>query len=342
MKNISVIIESAGKLNVVDTPVSEPGAEQLLLRVHYTALCGSDVKLYKGTYLAPHSYSIIMGHEWVGEVIKAGAGVSDSWSVGDIVTGDCSIYCNTCENCERNYKNHCLSVGKRGITLDGGCSQYIIVNQQHIYKCPKLPDIKALALVEPLAVTVEAVVNRIPRNEIKKVRSALIIGSGGIGAMAVFLLCDEGIPHIVVADTVPEKLAIVDSFRFGNVKTIVTDLRDGAISNYDGFDLIIEAAGSRFALQKAVELAKPCGKIVCVGHQKKVDLDFSLVMKKSLMIIASIGSTGGFPRAIEIVEKNAVNIEKLITTIIPLSDVKQFFDRGLGSGKDVKIVIDMK
>lgn len=342
MTNTSITIKSAGKLNITNTPIPEPDTEQLLVRVHYVALCGSDTKLYNGSYMAPHTYPIVIGHEWVGEIIKIGAGASKNWNVGDIVTGDCSIYCNSCKNCRRGFKNHCLFIEKRGITQNGTCSQYIAAHQRHLHKCPPLQQTKVLALAEPLAVSVEAVVNRIPANELKNIRNALIIGAGGIGALAVFLLRDMGTPHIVITDTLAEKLAIIDSFGFNNVKTAVTGLHDKAITETNGFDLIIEAAGSSSALQKAIELANPRGKIVCVGHQQTAELDFPLVMKKSLTIIASIGSSGGFTRAIRLVEKNATNIVKLITTTIPLRDAAQFFNRELDSACDVKVAIDMK
>lgn len=339
MKNKAVVIQSPLNLKVLEVPIGEPQSDEVLIRTKYISLCGSDVKLYQGTYSAPHKYPIIIGHEWVGEIVKAGSRSSESWKAGDIVTGDCSLYCNSCDYCARNDKNHCVSVEKKGITQDGGCVQYMNVKQQHLYCCPNLPDIRTLALAEPLAVSVEAVVNRIPKTDLKKVHNALIIGSGGIGAMAVFMLLEEGIPEITVADVAADKLAIIDSFGFRNIKTVLTDLSDGDVFKNRGFDLIIEAAGSASTLQKAIQLANPCGMVVCIGHQKDIKLDFALVMKKSLTIVTSIGSTGGFEKAIEIIEKHYAKVRKLLTRIITLDEIEKFFATEIGTRNDIKILI---
>jgi L-idonate 5-dehydrogenase len=106
--------------------------------------------------------------------------------------------------------------------------------------------------------------------------------------------------------------------------------------------LIIEAAGSNIALKRAIELANPCGKIVCLGHQKITELDFGLVVKKSLSIFGSIGSTGGFKKAIKIIENNHVDISKIITRIVPLQKTEAYFKTQLKLSKDIKVLIDLK
>lgn len=340
-ENKALVMESPFHLKLHKMPIRVPRDGEVLVRTRYNALCGSDIKLYLGEYTAPHRYPVVIGHEWVGEVVEIGPGVTGEWDVGGIVTGDCSIYCGSCSNCLRNDKNHCVSVEKMGITRDGGCAQYITVNQRHIYRCPQLADLKALALVEPLAVSTEAVLNHISKPDLEMVRSALIIGAGGIGAMAALLLIEEGVPHITVVDIVEDKLKIVESFGFGNVAVIQTDLNDEAISRDKGFDLIIEAAGSRLGLQKAIELANPRGQVVCLGHQTKLELDFSLIMKKSLTIVTSIGSTGGFERAIQIIEKHYRNVQKLITRIVEISEAEEYFTTDLRRRNDVKVLIDL-
>jgi threonine dehydrogenase-like Zn-dependent dehydrogenase len=81
---------------------------------------------------------------------------------------------------------------------------------------------------------------------------------------------------------------------------------------------------------------------VCVGHQKKIQLDFSLVMKKSLTIITSIGSTGGFEKAIEIIKRHQFNVAKLITKIVSLDEVEHLFAKNVDDRKDIKTLIDLK
>lgn len=340
-KNKCLSIMGPNKIEVLDVPLKnslEP--DELLVRVKYAALCGSDIKLYLGTYTAPHKYPIIIGHEWVGEIVKVGSDSNGTWAVGDTVTGDCSFYCNSCNYCAHN-KNHCLTIQKKGITLDGACSQYIIVKKQHAYHCPKLSDPKPYALTEPLAVAVQGIINRISADDLKFVKRALIIGAGGIGIMSMLCLLQHQIPEITIVDINKEKLGVIRSLGFSNVDTIETDLSVSDSVCNEGFDLIIEAAGSHMALSKAVELANPCGKIVCLGHQKTVSLDFGLAIKKSLSIIASLGSTGGFEEAVQIIQNNQSVVSKLITRVVPLEKAQEYFQDDLGCPQDIKVLIDL-
>ena len=131
MENKGLVITTPGSLKLLDLAEPQPKADEVLVRVSHVALCGSDVKLYLGQYTAPHKYPIQIGHEWVGEVVSTGDPES-KWHPGDIVTGDCSLFCGDCSYCSTN-KNHCFSVEKKGITVDGACSQYICVNTAHLY-----------------------------------------------------------------------------------------------------------------------------------------------------------------------------------------------------------------
>lgn len=328
------------KVEIIEAPIKavlEP--DELLVRVKYAALCGSDIKLFQGTYTAPHSYPLVIGHEWVGEIVKIGSD-SSTWAVGDTVTGDCSSFCNSCIYCTYN-KNHCLTIQKKGITLDGACSQYIIVKKHHAYYCPKSSDQKLYALTEPMAVAVQGIINRLSADDLKFVRRALVIGAGGIGIMSMLCLLEHQVPQITIVDITTEKLAVVNSFGFPNVTTIETALTDADIANDDGFDLIIEAAGSTLAVSKAMEMANPCGKIVCIGHQKTVNLDLGLAMKKSLSILASLGSTGGFEEAIQLISKNQSVVSKLITRVVPLEQAPEYFHKDLACSRDIKVLIDL-
>ncbi len=341
MTNKTAIINKPDDIQILDLPVREPANDEVLVNVKFTALCGSDMKLYHGSYTAPHKYPIVIGHEWVGEIVKVGASAEARFSVGDIVTGDCSLYCNTCKFCTSGRKNHCVSIEKKGITVDGSCSQFNIVNQQHIYKCEKLPDLKALALVEPLSVTVEAVVNRIPAEEFRTIESALIIGCGGIGALAIFMLIEQGVKQITIVDVAEDKLAIVRSFGFDQVQALQAKILPVYIAEGKQFDLIIEASGHETSLGNAINLASPQGRIVCVGHQKKMEVDLPLIMKKSLTLISSIGSTGGFELAAKIVAKHFNNVNKLITRIIKIDDLPATLSQNKNFSSDIKVLINL-
>ena len=339
-RNLGLSIDAPGRVSLADVPLPEPAPDELLVRVRHVALCGSDVKLYLGSYSAPHKYPIVMGHEWVGEVERAGAEAASSWSAGDVVVGDCSLYCGACAACATD-RNQCLRIEKRGITRDGACARRIVVNQRHVYRCPRLADLRPLALCEPLAVAVQGILNRVPGADLGRVRNALVIGAGGIGAMSLLALAEFSIPRVTIVDPLPAKLSIAASLGLANVVTVASDLSAGGAEVGGGFDLIVEAAGSGPALSRAFELASSGARIVCLGHQGKLELDFGIAIRKSLSVFASIGSTGGFEKAVEIVTERHAAVSRLITRVVPLEAAPQFFREGLRSPDDVKVLIDV-
>ncbi|MBU3093405.1 alcohol dehydrogenase catalytic domain-containing protein [Clostridium sp. CF011] len=340
-KNKAVMLSGPQKIEVKEIKLNPIKDGEILIKVNYVALCGSDIKLYEGKYLGPHSYPIILGHEWVGKISYIGENVKGNWNIGDLVTGDCSIYCDECTLCKEN-KNQCDNVEKRGITIDGACAQYIIENEKYIYHCPKISKHKAFVLAEPMAVAVQAITNRIEKSKLKKINNALVLGAGGIGVMSLFVLRELGIPNITVADIESKKLELISSFDYSNVNTVNMDFKDSIGDSNNCYDLIIEATGSGEAFKKALILAERCGTVICIGHQNYIDLDFGTVIKKALSVYGSIGGTGGFEKAIQIIEKNSENISKVITETIPLDDVEKEFIDGLKISDNIKIAINLQ
>jgi threonine dehydrogenase-like Zn-dependent dehydrogenase len=337
--NHGLQISCPGELAIVELPFRRPIGDELAIRVRFAALCGSDIKLYAGTYTAPHEYPIVIGHEWVGEVEGVGPQASAAWRVGDVVTGECSVFCGKCDYCLRN-PNHCRQIEKKGITQDGACARHILVGERHLHRCPRLPDLRPLALTEPLAVAVQGISRRVPADDLPRARRALVIGCGGIGIMSTLVLSEAGVPDIAVRDIVEDKLDIVRSFGLpGVTASLPAAASDHSLG--DGFDLVVDAAGGAGTLAAAIEQAAPCATVVCLGHQGRIELDFGAALRKSLTIVASLGSCGGFPRAIDLIERHQESIRRMITRIVPLQDAPAFFKHELIPAKGVKTLIDL-
>jgi len=335
MRNHGLRIVAPGKLRLEELPMPILADGEVAVRVHYVALCGSDIKLYHGSYKAPHSYPIVLGHEWVGQIEGVSPSAAAHWKIGEFVTGDCSLFCGTCINCATD-KNHCLTIQKRGITRDGACARHIAVHFRHVHRCPNVPDMRPYALAEPMSVAIKGIQNRIPHARLGSLRNALIIGAGGIGISTLISLLDFGIPSIVIADPIRKKTDLVSSFNLSNVAA-VSELP----AETDSFDLIVEAAGSGSAIQQAFKLAAPGASIVCLGHQSTVEFDCGALVKKSLNLLGSIGSSGGFERAIEIVQSRTPLVARMITRTVALADAETFFRDDLDREQNIKILIDL-
>lgn len=334
-KNQALVICEPGVITLEERPIPSPALDEILVEVQYVALCGSDVKLFAGTYTAPHRYPVVVGHEWLGKVIRTGEHVIDLMP-GDVVTGDCSVFCGTCEMCAVN-KNHCEQIEKSGITVDGKCANYISVKRLHVYKCPPTDDIKPLVLTEPMSVSVTGIVCRVPDSVLQRAKKAVVLGGGGIGILATLVLREFPVSKIVVVDIAQDKLDLIDSFGLEGVETC-----NDIASLGEEYDIVVEAAGQGSTLAEAPRLASPAGHIVSLGHQKAIEVDFGTIIKKSLTIHASNGSTGGFEEAMRIIAKRKEIVEHLITTTIPLSGAAAYIANDMKNEKNIKVVIDLQ
>ncbi|MCR5665282.1 MAG: alcohol dehydrogenase catalytic domain-containing protein [Eubacterium sp.] len=335
--NKALVITKPKEIAVRDCEMPST-AGKVLIEVCYVAVCGSDVKLYAGTYTAPHSYPIVIGHEWLGKVIQAP--MNAKVKSGDYCVGDCSVYCGSCYYCGFN-KNHCEHIEKRGITIDGGAARYIAVDPMHVNKCIDASDLKLLTLTEPISVAVNGIVNRVPKEVYKRCRKALVLGCGGIGLASIFTLKEMGVEDITAIDISDAKVERVNAFGIAGLTAICTDAKALAKEKKDGYDLIVEATGNAASLQETTSLAAPCAHIVCLGHQKEMQYDFGTVVKKSLTINASNGSTGGFDKAMEIIQKNERYIKQMITDIVPFEKAPDYFRESIMAKDNIKVLIDL-
>ena len=184
---ISYILEKPGVLKTVEMETPVPQENEVLIRVKYVGICGSDIHLFNGTYNAPHSYPMRPGHEWSGVVEAVGKNVTKV-APGDFVTGDCSKYCGSCPMCAKD-RNLCTHIEKFGITIDGATSEYIVRDEKYVYKAPAGLELKHLCLAEPVAVAahlIEKIRKNVPEGFSDK--RILVLGGGVIGMSALMLL----------------------------------------------------------------------------------------------------------------------------------------------------------
>lgn len=322
--NKGLIIETSENIHYKSLTMPHVKEDELQIRVKYIALCGSDIKLFEGKYTAPHRYPIIPGHEWVGEVVYVGKAAGSSFKQGDIVTGDCSIYCNHCRACERD-KNLCETIEKRGITVDGACCSFISAKPQYVYLCEDAKQILPFVLSEPMAVVARAFKNRLAAREIRPNDKVLIFGCGGIGILGMIYLQNMGFSNIIMTDTNSNKVRMAELLGGQGVRGVAFEhiTEDKTLEN--DIDIIFEASGSPDALKSSLKAAGRNAKIFMVGHQQSVELDMSEVIKKSLQIYGSIGGTGSFKEAIQVISSCRAKVLDLITEIVPIEEAVLYF-----------------
>ncbi|RPJ12003.1 MAG: hypothetical protein EHM36_00325 [Deltaproteobacteria bacterium] len=148
-----LLLKGPKQMEVVEEAIREPVDGEVLIRIDNFNLCGSDLRIYEGTYSGPMKYPIYVGHEWAGRVAAIGKGV-EHLNVGDQVTGDCSLWCGACPYCVHD-KNLCRKIEKVGMTRDGASRQYFLQDEKYVYSVGRL-DPQVLSLAEPLSVVSHA------------------------------------------------------------------------------------------------------------------------------------------------------------------------------------------
>lgn len=319
--------------------------KDVLVEIDRISLCGSDYKLFNGTYSGPSVYPIRFGHEWSGTVMGVGRGVT-SVRKGDKVTGDCSCWCGQCPNCAED-KNLCCNIEKYGITKHGFSQQLAVVPEKYLYVAPYHISYKVLALTECFAVALHAIRRLDSDPQELSLGRTLILGCGPLG-MAIYMLLRKcyGWKQLGVYDIVPERIdRLRKMFSEEPVKQPIVENRTSDNDDYrslyapNKYSLIFEACGESRALQMAIDLIKPRGTIVSLGMFPPDVVNFKNIVMKSLSILGSIGGTGEFPTVLKFFEENTPAVSSFVTAEFFYKDAKKAFEAGQNRKEHIKIQI---
>ena len=343
---IEYVLKKPGEVVKKECDIPKPGPGEVLIRVEYVGICGSDIHLFHGTYNGPHHYPMLFGHEWSGHVEHVGEGVTKV-AKGDFVTGDCSRYCGACHNCSEDH-NLCEHIEKFGITIDGATAEYIIRDEKYLYKSDKEIKENLLVLSEPIAVAAHLIsrVSKILGNQLKD-KNILVFGGGVIGMGAMMLLkktfqCD----HVSLYDLSQHRCeiarsagAVIPSSEELNPR--VEDGNYAALYSAAKYDVILETTGVPSVFANAFNLLKPAGVLGCVGMAASVDIPQKQIVTKALTVVGSIGGTGDFPTAMNFIKEYPEEAEKLISHYYPMEDVESAFEVARKPEESMKVVLEL-
>jgi threonine dehydrogenase-like Zn-dependent dehydrogenase len=344
MKSKGVMIEKPGQLKIMESEVVEPQGSQVLLKVNNIGICGSDIHLFYGSYTGPHGYPLYFGHEWSGTVIRKGRKVKNL-NIGDVVTGDCSIYCGHCEYCKQD-KNLCENIQKFGITINGASREYFLQEEKYLYKLPEnlSPDLASLA--EPVAVAAHGV-EKLGDISDKKI---LVLGAGPIGLSVLMVLKKiHKAKKVELFDLIDFRRKLAENLGAkipDNLDLFKEELQIG--EKYKDFysefayDIIIESSGSPKAFNNALNLVKPLGTILNIGFIPRSEISFRLVTLKAIRLMGSIGGTGNFPQVLQFLKDNQGYASSLVTHKFPFQNAQEAFKLSKKDTRAIKIQLSFK
>ena len=313
----ALVIDAVGQASVREVPYPKPGPGEVTVKVEACGLCGTDVHIYKGEFLA--SYPIVPGHEFSGTVAEVGEGVT-AWAVGDRVAADPNVFCGDCYFCKTDRGNHCLHWNGIGVTRNGAFAEYCVVPQANVYAMDSSLSYEEAAFIEPIS----CVVYGLRRLKPQQGDHALVFGAGPIGLLHSQLLNRGGTASLTVVDLEQRRLDLAASL---GIKQAVLggDGQDAALAALQplGFDLVIDATGVPAVVERTFRYVKRTGKIMFFGvcpNDASIRVSPFDVYARDLEIYGSFALRYTFYYARDLLTNGAVQVKPLISHVVGLED----------------------
>lgn len=333
----AAFLKGSKRMIVKDTDDPKPKTGQVIVKVKYCGICGSDLHSYE-----TGATSGIMGHEFSGEIESLGESVH-GWRVGDRVTANPNIGCGTCFYCKRGETNQCMRFASIGIIgAPGAFAERVAVRADLLRKLSQGLTFEAGALVEPLAPLVRA-----SKYAVRKDDTIAIIGAGTIGLFALQCSKLAGAKSTYVTEisrTRAEVAGKLGADQVFNPKEVKAEQKIIELTNGLGADVVFECVGKPETIQSAQRIVRKGGKVMIIGEcLVDVPTNYAGVFIREIEIKGIYdGSIQDFEEAAQLIEKEKVNVRPLITGKIGLSEiVEKGFEELLKPEKNhIKILVD--
>lgn len=323
LKNMKAIVKDSDGIgaSLTEVEIPEPKEDEALVKVIYSAICGTDHHIYTWNQWARSNVRLphILGHEFVGEVVEVGKDVKRT-KVGDIVSAETHIFCGTCKQCLTGNQGICKSMKLLGIHTPGSFAEYIPVPEKVLWRNPGDIPLKHCAVQEPLGVALEGVLA-----EDVAGKTVLITGCGPIGLFAIAVAKASGASTVYASDIKEYRLSLAK--RVGadvvinpndiDLPETILDLTNG-----DGVDVLIECSGSPKALRNGLESLTKGGRVSLVGlFGQEISLEpNSLLVFKAARVYGISGRRifSTWWKVRELLESKKLNLDPIITHELPL------------------------
>lgn len=318
------------QMKIVEVPdPGKPGKSDLLIKVDIIGVCGSDIHYYTTGRIGDQvvDYPFTVGHEFAGTVIEVGEGVNN-FKTGDRIAVDPAMPCYDCDQCRSGRENTCRNLKFLGCPgqAEGCLSERIIMPAGSCFHIPDEMSFAEAAFVEPLSIGYYAV----ELSRIKEGDRIGILGAGPIGDSVLISAKHMGAKKIYVTDKIDNRLDI--AARLGADAVYNVDSCDAVEEISAGepllLDIVFECCGKQEALDQAVELLKPGGKIVIAGipQFEKWTIPTDKARRKELSILNVRRQNECMQPAIDLVSSGSFDPELLITHYFDFEQSKEAFD----------------
>lgn len=327
-------------LNYKEVPDVSPKALEVKVRVKACGICGSDVHGYlglTGRRLEP----MIMGHEFAGEVVELGEGVTD-YQIGSKVAVYPVDFCGKCEMCKQGDVHLCLNKRAFGVLdVDGAFAEYICVPAKSCFKVEDHVSYAIGSLMEPLAVAYRGVGHAGDLTG----KTVLLVGTGTIGLLALACIKMKNPAKILVSDLSDNRLEVAKAMGADVVINPAKENFKEVIASHTagkGVDVAIEAVGAAPTVQQAMSSLAFGGKAIWIGNNKQmIEVNMQEIVTRELKVEGSfLYGYKEFGTVVELLNSGKLNVEPLISEEITLKQAPEYFEKlAKTPGNLIKVVV---
>jgi threonine 3-dehydrogenase len=339
---MKALVKSEAKpgLWLQDVPEPDVGINDVLVRVLRTAICGTDLHIYKWDSWAQKTISVpmVVGHEFVGEIVRVGSNVNDFRS-GQIVSGEGHVVCGRCRNCLAGRRHLCAHTSSIGVNRQGAFAEYVALPMSNVWEHRPGIDLDVASLFDPFGNAVHTALQFPLLGE-----DILITGAGPIGVMAAAVCRHAGARHVVVTDVNPKRLELATTLGATRVVDVsrekLVDVQR-SLGMTEGFDVGLEMSGNASAFRDLIASMCHGGKVAMLGiPEQDLIIDWNLVIFNMLTIKGIYGREmyeTWYKMSVMI--DSGLDLTPVISHRLHFSEFQQGFD-ALLAGNASKVVLD--
>jgi threonine 3-dehydrogenase len=325
---------------MMDVPVPEIGPNDVLIRIHKSAICGTDMHIWNWDAWAQKTIPVPMhvGHEYVGVIEKVGSAVT-GYKGGERVTGEGHIVCGHCRNCRAGKRHLCPNTVGVGVNRPGSFAEYLCLPAENVFPVPAgIPD-DVVSIFDPYGNAAHTALSYEMVGE-----DVLITGAGPIGIMAVAICKKAGARNVVITDVNEYRLdlarklgaTVAVNVAKTELKTVMHDL-----GMTEGFDIGLEMSGNAHAFRTMIDAMVNGGRIALLGiFGEDAAIDWGKVIFKGLFLKGIYGREmfETWYKMTAMIQ-SGLDISPVITHRFPIEEFQKGFE-AMNSGKSGKVVLD--
>ncbi len=326
-------------LELRQVPVPHPGPGEVQIKIHKTAICGTDVHIFNwDPWAAKHiKPPMVIGHEYVGEISELGEGV-DSFEIGQRVSGEGHITCGHCRNCHNGNIQWCKNTKSVGVDRDGAFAEYLVIPERNVIAIDPELDENLVAFFDAFGnATHTALMWPLVGEDV------LITGAGPIGIMAVGICKYAGARRVIITDTNEYRLGLAKKMGADFAVNIATeDLREvmKKAKIVEGFDVGLEMSGAGAALKQMFTVMRNGAKISLLGISNvPVNIDMNEIIDRGLCLQGIYGRRMDNWHQMSDMVQGGLDLSPVLTHKFHYTEFQKGFDM-MNTGKSGKIVLD--